>query len=87
MGAAGVRPTLVKPTTELLLAATTNRKGRVFPLLTEAMRQVVLAPRGRHSEKPSVFRDRIVELVGDRPRIELFARTTAPGWDCWGNEV
>ena len=87
MGAAGVRPTLVKPTTELLLAATTNRKGRVFPLLTEAMRQVVLAPRGRHSEKPAVFRDRIVELVGDRPRIELFARMTAPGWDCWGNEV
>ena len=87
MGAAGVRPTLVKPTTELLLAATTNRKGRAFPLLTESMRQAVMAPRGRHSEKPAVFRDRIVELLGDRPRIELFARATAPGWDCWGNEV
>ena len=87
MGAAGVRPTFVKPTTEMLLVASTNRKGRSFPLRTESMRQVVLAPRGRHSEKPSVFRDRIVELVGDRPRIELFARTTAPGWDCWGNEV
>jgi N6-adenosine-specific RNA methylase IME4 len=86
MGARGVRPTLVKPTTELLLAATTNRKGRTFPLLTEAMRQVVTAPTGRHSEKPAVFRDRLVELLGDRPRIELFARTAPAGWDIWGND-
>lgn len=36
----------------------------------------------------SSLRDRIVELMGrDTPRIELFARETAPGWDCWGNEV
>ena len=31
--------------------------------------------------------DRIVELMGDLPRIELFARQHADGWDCWGNEV
>lgn len=24
---------------------------------------------------------------GDLPRIELFARQYADGWDCWGNEV
>ena len=22
----------------------------------------------------------------DEPRIELFARESAPGWACWGNE-
>jgi hypothetical protein len=26
-------------------------------------------------------------LVGDLPRIELFARQKTPDWDVWGNEV
>lgn len=37
--------------------------------------------------KNIVVRDRIVELVGDLPRLELFARQKAAGWDVWGNEV
>jgi len=40
-----------------------------------------------HSKKPDGARSRIVELMGDLPRIELFARQQTPGWDCWGNEV
>lgn len=44
-------------------------------------------PIGRHSEKPDTARQRIVKLLGDVPRIELFAREKAPGWDVWGNEV
>jgi len=32
-------------------------------------------------------RKRIVELLGDLPRIELFARERVEGWDVWGNEV
>lgn len=83
----GVRPTFTKPTTELLLVGSTCRRGRPLPLHTEAQAQVVLAPRGRHSEKPAVFRERIVELLGDVPRIELFARQRLDGWDAWGNEV
>lgn len=43
--------------------------------------------RGKHSQKPEVFRDLIVQLCGDIPRIELFSRTTTPGWDVWGNQV
>lgn len=83
----GVPPTLTKPTTELLLSATTMPRGRPFPLLSMNQAQVVLAPRGAHSAKPPVFRDRIVELCGDRPRLEMFARgTPTPGWDVWGNE-
>jgi N6-adenosine-specific RNA methylase IME4 len=34
-----------------------------------------------------VVRDRIVELCGDIPRIELFARENAEGWDSWGDEL
>jgi len=41
----------------------------------------------KHSKKPDSVADRIVKLMGDVPRIELFARDKKPGWDCWGNEV
>lgn len=40
-----------------------------------------------HSKKPDTIRHRIVELMGDVPRIELFARDKPIGWDAWGNEV
>lgn len=40
-----------------------------------------------HSQKPASVRDMIVNCSGDLPRIELFARQYADGWDCWGNEV
>lgn len=83
----GVRPTFTKPTTELVLAATTHPTGRPFPILDEGQPQVVLAPRGRHSQKPLVFRDLIEDLCGDRPRIEMFARGAKPGWDAWGLEA
>ena len=40
----------------------------------------------KHSQKPDIIRDKIVELCGDVPRIELFARTKVHGWDTWGND-
>ena len=49
--------------------------------------QIVDTPIEEHSKKPDIVRERIVELVGDIPRIELFARQTANNWDCWGNEI
>jgi N6-adenosine-specific RNA methylase IME4 len=41
----------------------------------------------KHSAKPPFFRDLIVTVSGDVPRVELFARQKTPGWDTWGNEV
>jgi len=49
--------------------------------------QIIYEPVQKHSKKPSVVRDKITKLVGDLPRIELFAREKADGWDSWGNEV
>jgi len=49
--------------------------------------QVVLSPLREHSRKPDEIRDKIVELMGDIPRIELFSRQTVKGWACWGNET
>lgn len=54
---------------------------------SNSVSSVIIAPRTKHSEKPPIVRDRIVELCGDIPRIELFARTKTQGWDTWGNEV
>lgn len=49
--------------------------------------QLIVSPVERHSKKPDEARDRIVALMGDLPRIELFARQETPGWEVWGNEV
>jgi len=51
------------------------------------VRQLIISPLEQHSKKPDVVRDNIVTLMGDLPRIELFARQSTPGWDVWGNEV
>jgi len=63
-----------------------GRKGRPQRLVKN-VRQLVEAERTRHSQKPAEVRNRIVELMGDIPRIELFAREKTEGWDVWGNEV
>lgn len=69
---------------EICLLATKGHPKRVC----KSVKQIVLAPRGRHSAKPPEVRDRIVQLMGgENSYIELFARETVPGWDCWGNEV
>ncbi len=48
--------------------------------------ETVTAELKGHSVKPDIFRKKIVQLVGDLPRIELFARTKIHGWDTWGND-
>ncbi len=55
--------------------------------VSAAVHSVVIAPRGRHSEKPREVGRRIVELLGDVPRVELFARERSAGWSAWGDEV
>lgn len=54
---------------------------------SKSVRNLVISKIGRHSEKPPEIRDRIVELFGDLPRIELFARNRVDGWDAWGEGV
>lgn len=96
--ATGPRPTLVKPLGEFVIAYTNVKRGRPFPLLTEAQVQWVddedneglvtseeiREPRREHSRKPDSVRNSIVELFGDRPRVELFARQEYAGWSAIG---
>jgi len=55
--------------------------------LCKSVKQIQMWPRGRHSVKPPQIRNEIIRLVGDLPRIELFARQKTEGWDVWGNEI
>jgi len=86
-GARGVRPSIVKPTTEFVLAGSMKKSGRPLPIADESVAQVVLAPLGAHSAKPGEIQARIERLYPDASRIELFARRRRDGWAAWGNEV
>lgn len=78
---------------ELCLLATKGKPKR----LNNNIKQLVEDYRAEHSKKPDSIRNRIVELMGDIPRVELFARDDGQknlfgenrmdGWDTWGNEV
>lgn len=70
---------------EIYLLAT---KGKNYPRRINAgVQQAIIEPKREHSRKPDIARERIIDLLGDLPRIELFARQQVEGWDCWGNEV
>ena len=69
---------------EICLLAT---KGKPLKRMKRNVEQVILSPIREHSRKPDEIRQRIVDLFGDLPRCELFARQKTDGWDVWGNEV
>ena len=74
-----------KSNAELVLI---GRKGKkTIDRKCKTIGQIIRTPRLRHSEKPKEVRNMITKLLGDLPRIELFARRKVEGWDCWGNEV
>lgn len=62
-------------------------KGKPPKRLSHKVHSVIMSHIEEHSRKPHEARERIVELFGDLPKIELFARQHTEGWDCWGNEV
>lgn len=63
-------------------------RGKLSNIIQDrSVRSKIRAKVGRHSEKPNEFREAIVKICGDVPRIELFSREQFPGWDAWGNEL
>ena len=72
---------------ELVLLGTRGKMTK--HLVSRKVRQLQEAIRERtiHSRKPNLIREKIVEMFGDIPRVELFARNVTEGWDVWGNEV
>lgn len=54
--------------------------------VSSAVRKLVISPRREHSRKPDEIGDYVEQLVAG-PYLELFARTSRPGWTSWGNET
>ena len=69
-----------------LLGVTPGFKAKT-QIRAHNVHQIIEAPFEGHSKKPDETRKRIVELLGDVPRLEMFARQRAEGWDTWGNEA
>ena len=64
-----------------------NVRVNFLTQLEDSPTPVVMTPRREHSRKPEIVRDMITTLLGDLPRVELFARETAPGWSVMGNDI
>ena len=70
---------------EICLLAT---KGNAHKLLKSYKEKSYLEEnKTEHSKKPNEFRKRIERMFGNVPKLEMFARTRAEGWDAWGNET
>lgn len=67
---------------EQCLLATKGRPQR----LSRAVRRLVVSERREHSRKPDRIRQDVEALVGG-PYLEMFSRSSAPGWTAWGNET
>ena len=74
-----------KSNCEVCLLATKGKPGNLK--ISNYVSSCIISERREHSRKPDEARERITQLVGTVPKIELFARQEVEGWDCWGNEV
>jgi site-specific DNA-methyltransferase (adenine-specific) len=81
---------------ELCLLGTIGKPKRIYKGVSQVIQNLdfvgvnteqVYLPLQIHSKKPDVVREKIVNLCGELPRIELFARERVDGWDAWGNEI
>jgi len=63
------------------------RRGKGLKVKDHGVDRLLIAPRGRHSQKPIEAYNRLERLFGEVSRVELFARNFRDGWDSWGNEI
>lgn len=63
--------------------------GRIGkPKVSRNVRSVIIAPAGRHSEKPEAAFTEAEKLMPNAARrLELFSRKSRPGWDVMGDQV
>jgi len=76
----------MKSGVEFCLLATKGKLAHKM-VISHKVRSLVKSVRLEHSKKPEIVRDRIVDLVGNVSKIELFATERFPNWDAWGNKI
>lgn len=73
-------PTRVNKAIRQLIETDEEDKQLIAPCPTYPNGKVI------HSAKPPEARERIVRLMGELPRIELYARERVDGWAAWGDD-
>jgi N6-adenosine-specific RNA methylase IME4 len=84
------RPRIVngKTTRKGKESVTLWKRGNGLKIVNHSVRQVIFAPRGKHSEKPQQIHEALERLYGPHARrLELFGRRARPHWSVWGNQV
>ena len=64
----------------------TGIRGNAKRFNDRSLKSWLECDRSRHSEKPFIIRD-MIRRASPGPYLEMFARTPADGWTCWGNEI
>lgn len=65
-------------------------KGKLTPVAKEERGKIHTVFREKvqkHSQKPDIAYEIIERLYPSQLKIELYARRSRPGWDCWGNQA
>lgn len=62
-----------------LLPVEKKERGKIHSVFTEKVTV--------HSKKPQIAYQIIERLYPNYNRLELYARNTRDGWDCWGDQV
>lgn len=64
------------------------KRGKIpTPRGARNVKQLIEAPRKKHSEKPVEVAQGIIKMFPYQSRIELFARDSQQGFDTWGLDV
>jgi N6-adenosine-specific RNA methylase IME4 len=56
-----------------------DERGKIHTVFREQVK--------KHSQKPEIAYQIIERLYPESTKLEMFARNTRDGWDCWGNEI
>jgi N6-adenosine-specific RNA methylase IME4 len=73
---------LLRSAAEFFLVGTRGQPTQ----LSRSSRNLIVAPVRGHSVKPGEMYE-LIEATWPGPYVELFARSTAPGWTAWGHQV
>ena len=76
-----------KHTRKMCETAWGGKRGRGIPIRDHAVKQLIVAPRGAHSEKPDAAYHALERLYGDVRRLDVFGRKRRDGWTVWGNDI
>ena len=82
----GVGHWLRNSTEHCALAVRGNVKAFAGRTLTNQS-SILHSPRREHSRKPESFYQLVDKLCPDITKLEMFARESRDGWDCWGDEA